>query len=129
MISIDPIKVLVVAVVAVVVLGPERLPAAARKVSALWKDLERLRSGLHEQVRTNVEGTGLAEHLADAQELVQRARQLDARQLLDRLGNQGLGSVAPQGEAADVRAERPREETEPGAGAAAGTDRSAAGVP
>lgn len=50
---LSPAKILVVLVVAVVVLGPERLPKVARQVGSLWGDLRRLRQRLETDVRGN----------------------------------------------------------------------------
>lgn len=51
MLSLDPAKVLVVLVVALVVLGPDKLPRAARQVGAAWHQLRRWRARLEEEVR------------------------------------------------------------------------------
>jgi hypothetical protein len=49
--SLDPAKVLVIFVVALIVLGPERLPRAARQLGAAWRELTRLRDEVTEEVR------------------------------------------------------------------------------
>jgi sec-independent protein translocase protein TatB len=49
--NLDPAKVLVVLVVALVVLGPDKLPRAARQLGAAWNQLRRWRSRLEEEVR------------------------------------------------------------------------------
>ncbi len=51
MFSIDPAKILLVAVVALVVLGPEKLPGTLHALGKMWSDFQRLRSGLESQVR------------------------------------------------------------------------------
>jgi len=51
MFSIDPAKILLVAVVALVVLGPEKLPGAMHAIGRMWSDFQRLRAGLESQVR------------------------------------------------------------------------------
>jgi Sec-independent protein translocase protein TatA len=50
---LDPAKLLVVLVVAVIVLGPDKLPKVARQVGALWGDFRRLRQRLESDVRGN----------------------------------------------------------------------------
>ncbi len=50
---LDPAKLLVVLVVAVIVLGPDKLPKVARQVGALWGDFRRLRERLESEVRGN----------------------------------------------------------------------------
>lgn len=76
MLALDPLKLALVAVVALVVLGPDKLPALARRAGSLLSDLERVRAALHEQARQVVEGlppadelpgTGAAVHGAVAQ--------------------------------------------------------------
>jgi TatA/E family protein of Tat protein translocase len=50
---LSPAKILVVLVVAVVVLGPDKLPKVARQVGSLWGDFRRLRQRLETDVRGN----------------------------------------------------------------------------
>lgn len=49
---LDPVKLLVIGVVALIVLGPERLPKVARTVGSFWHDFTRWRATLDEQVRS-----------------------------------------------------------------------------
>jgi Sec-independent protein translocase protein TatA len=49
--SLDPAKVLVVLLVALVVLGPDKLPRAARQAGAAWSQLRQWRARLEEEVR------------------------------------------------------------------------------
>ncbi|MHB8682650.1 MAG: Sec-independent protein translocase subunit TatA/TatB [Acidimicrobiales bacterium] len=51
MLSLSPAKILVVLVVALIVLGPEKLPGMARQIGAAWGDLRRLRTRLESEVR------------------------------------------------------------------------------
>jgi sec-independent protein translocase protein TatB len=50
---LSPAKLLVVVLVAIVVLGPEKLPKVARQVGSLWGDFRRLRQRLESDVRGN----------------------------------------------------------------------------
>ena len=50
---LSPAKLLVVLVVAIVVLGPDKLPKVARQVGSLWGDFRRLRQRLESDVRGN----------------------------------------------------------------------------
>ena len=50
---LSPAKLLVVLLVAIVVLGPDKLPMGARQLGALWGDLRRLRERLETDVRGN----------------------------------------------------------------------------
>jgi len=50
---LSPAKLMVVLVVAVIVLGPDKLPKVARQVGSLWGDFRRLRQRLESDVRGN----------------------------------------------------------------------------
>jgi sec-independent protein translocase protein TatB len=49
--TIGPEKILVVLVVALIVLGPEKLPKIARQAGKAWSDFRRFREGLEAEVR------------------------------------------------------------------------------
>ncbi|MDA8392101.1 MAG: twin-arginine translocase TatA/TatE family subunit [Actinomycetota bacterium] len=49
--SIHPANLAIVAVVALVVLGPEKLPGTLRTLGRLWSDFQRVRQGLEQQLR------------------------------------------------------------------------------
>jgi sec-independent protein translocase protein TatB len=51
MLLLSPAKLLVVLVVALIVLGPDKLPKVANQVGALWHDIQRWRSRLEQEVR------------------------------------------------------------------------------
>src|SRR5487761_2241573 len=51
MLNLDPAKLLVIFVLALVVLGPERLPKVARQMAGLWKELTRVRDQVTDEVR------------------------------------------------------------------------------
>jgi len=48
---LSPAKLLVILVVALVVLGPDKLPKVARQIGGLWGDFRRLRERLESEVR------------------------------------------------------------------------------
>ena len=50
--SLDPAKLLVILVVALIVLGPERLPRVARQLGAAWRELTRVRDKVTDEVRS-----------------------------------------------------------------------------
>jgi sec-independent protein translocase protein TatB len=50
--GLDPVKILIILMLAVIVLGPERLPKAARQLGAAWRELTRLRERLESEVRS-----------------------------------------------------------------------------
>lgn len=68
MLSLSPAKVLVVLVVALIVLGPEKLPDVARQVGAMWGDLRKWRSRIESEVR------GTFPDLPPTHEVVQAVR-------------------------------------------------------
>jgi Sec-independent protein translocase protein TatA len=51
MLNLDPAKLMVVLVVGLIVLGPDKLPKLARQLGAAWGDLRRLRQRLEDEVR------------------------------------------------------------------------------
>ncbi|MGH9016501.1 MAG: Sec-independent protein translocase subunit TatA/TatB [Acidimicrobiales bacterium] len=51
MLSLSPAKLLVLLVVALIVLGPEKLPQVARQLGAAWGELRRFRARLESDVR------------------------------------------------------------------------------
>ena len=50
---LSPAKVLVILVVALVVLGPDKLPKVARQIGGLWGDFRKFREKLESEVRGN----------------------------------------------------------------------------
>ncbi|MGA3147351.1 MAG: twin-arginine translocase TatA/TatE family subunit [Acidimicrobiales bacterium] len=48
---LSPAKVLVILVVALVVLGPDKLPKVAKQIGALWGDFRKFRERLESEVR------------------------------------------------------------------------------
>lgn len=52
--GLDPTKIFLILVVALVVLGPERLPGAARQLGGMWRELNRLRVKFDEEVHSVV---------------------------------------------------------------------------
>ncbi|MGH9291220.1 MAG: Sec-independent protein translocase subunit TatA/TatB [Acidimicrobiales bacterium] len=49
--ELDPAKIIMILLVAVLVLGPERLPRAARQMGAMWRELGRIRERVENEVR------------------------------------------------------------------------------
>jgi sec-independent protein translocase protein TatB len=50
--NLDPAKLFVILVVALIVLGPERLPKVARQLGAAWRELTRVRDQITDEVRS-----------------------------------------------------------------------------
>ena len=51
MILLSPPKLLMILVIALIVLGPDKLPSTARRVGAMWNDVKRWRAHLESEVR------------------------------------------------------------------------------
>jgi len=86
MLSLSPAKLLVLLVVALIVLGPEKLPQVARQLGAAWGDLRRFRSRLESDVR------GAFPDLPPTHEVAQAVRSPLA--FLDRLADEHEKSKA-----------------------------------
>lgn len=54
MFNLDPGKLLVIAVVAIILLGPDRLPQVARQVGSAWRAFNEFRHRVESQVRETV---------------------------------------------------------------------------
>lgn len=57
--SLDPAKILLILVLALVVVGPQRLPQAARQLATAWRELSRIRDTVREEVRSALPDLGL----------------------------------------------------------------------
>jgi Sec-independent protein translocase protein TatA len=49
--SLDPAKILMIFVVVLIVMGPDRLPKVARQLGAAWHEVTRLRQEVADEVR------------------------------------------------------------------------------
>jgi TatA/E family protein of Tat protein translocase len=52
--NLDPAKLLVIAVVAVILLGPDKLPQVARQVGAAWRSFNEFRHRMESEVRNSI---------------------------------------------------------------------------
>jgi sec-independent protein translocase protein TatB len=52
--NLDPAKLLVIAVVAVILLGPDKLPQVARQVGAAWRTFSEFRHKMESEVRSSI---------------------------------------------------------------------------
>ena len=77
--NLDPAKLLVIAAVAVILLGPDRLPQVARQVGAAWRSLTDVRHRMETEVRSSIPD------LPSSSEIARLARSPSA--LLDHLSN------------------------------------------
>ena len=63
---LSPAKLLVVLLVAIIVLGPDKLPKVARQIGSLWGDFRRLRERLETDVRGNFPDLPSTEKISQA---------------------------------------------------------------
>jgi len=92
MLSLSPAKLLVVLVIALIVLGPEKLPQVARQLGAFWGDVRRWRERLESEVRNTFPD------LPPTHEVVQAVR--SPLSFLDRLADAHEGSHSNGNDAA-----------------------------
>jgi sec-independent protein translocase protein TatB len=52
--NLDPAKLLVIAVVAVILLGPDKLPQVARQAGAAWRTFNEFRHRMESEVRSSI---------------------------------------------------------------------------
>ena len=52
--GLDPAKIFLILVIALIVVGPERLPGLARQLGGMWRELNRLRDKFEQEVRAAV---------------------------------------------------------------------------
>jgi sec-independent protein translocase protein TatB len=64
MLNLDPGKLLVIAVVAVMVLGPDKLPHVARQVGGAWRSFNEFRHRMEAEVRSNLPDLPSTEDIA-----------------------------------------------------------------
>ncbi len=81
MLNLDPAKLLVIAVVAIILLGPDKLPQVARQVGGAWRSFNQFRHRMETEVRNTMPD------LPPTSEIARLARSPSA--LLDHLSNMG----------------------------------------
>ena len=79
MLNLDPAKLLVIAVVAIILLGPDKLPQVARQVGGAWRSFNEFRHRMETEVRNTMPD------LPSTTEIARLARSPSA--LLDHLSN------------------------------------------
>jgi sec-independent protein translocase protein TatB len=94
MLNLDPAKLLVIAVVAIILLGPDRLPQVARQVGGLWRSFNDYRHRMESQVRTAIPD------LPSSAEIARLARSPSA--LLNHLSSMSPGASDTGDEAGPV---------------------------
>ena len=81
MLNLDPGKLLVIAVVAIILLGPDQLPQVARQVGGAWRSFNEFRHRMESEVRSTMPD------LPSTSEIARLARSPSA--LLNHLSNMG----------------------------------------
>src|SRR5271169_5604958 len=89
MLNLDPGKLLVIAVVAIILLGPDRLPQVARQVGGAWRSFNEFRHRMESEVRNTMPD------LPPTSEIARLARSPSA--LLNHLSNLSSDSEEPDG--------------------------------
>jgi sec-independent protein translocase protein TatB len=77
--NLDPGKLLLIGVVAIIILGPDRLPQVARQIGGTWRTFNNFRQKMEAEVRSNMPD------LPSTSEIARVARSPSA--LLDNLAN------------------------------------------
>jgi sec-independent protein translocase protein TatB len=96
MFSLDPAKLLLIGIVALVVLGPDKLPAAVQKLSSLLRDLQKMRTSLETEVKRTTGDLSFSEEFRNVREkLGQMTHSTDPRQALYRAA--GLSTLRGSG--------------------------------
>ena len=108
MLNLDPAKLLVIAVVAVILLGPDKLPQVARQVGAAWHAFGEFRHKMESEVRSSIPD------LPSSADIARLARSPSA--LLDHLSKMDGGAAGTAGTAANgapsvTSADPPRDES------------------
>ena len=89
MFNLDPGKLLVIAVVAIILLGPDRLPQVARQVGGAWRSFNEFRHRMESEVRNTMPD------LPPTSEIARLARSPSA--LLNHLSNMSSDDEEPDG--------------------------------
>jgi sec-independent protein translocase protein TatB len=100
MFNLDPAKLLIIAVVAVILLGPDKLPQVARQVGGAWRSFNEFRHRMETEVR------GSIPDLPSTNDIARLARSPSA--LLNHLSTlDGKGEDTAAGAAAGATPETP----------------------
>jgi TatA/E family protein of Tat protein translocase len=100
--NLDPAKLLVIAVVAVILLGPDKLPQVARQVGAAWHAFGEFRHKMESEVRSSIPD------LPSSADIARLARSPSA--LLDHLSKMDGGAAGAAG-TSGTSADPPRDES------------------
>lgn len=95
MLSLSPLKLVIVVVVALVLIGPDKLPKMARQIGAAWNGLRSFRERIESEVRENVPD------LPATHDIVRAVR--SPASFLDRLADEHANEQAAASQAANDR--------------------------
>ncbi len=108
---LSPAKLLVILVVALIVLGPDKLPRVAKQIGGLWGDFRKFRERLEADVR------GSFPDLPSSDKIAQAVRSpltfLDELASTDSTENQAIGTASVTIDGADAREETDGETQSP----------------
>ena len=93
MLNLDPGKLLVIAVIAIILLGPDRLPQVARQLGGAWRSFNEFRHRMETEVRSSMPD------LPSTSEIARLARSPSA--LLNHLSTMSPDDPEAAGEAPD----------------------------
>lgn len=111
MFSLDPAKLALIGIVALVFLGPDKLPAAVQKLSSLLRDLQKMRSSLETEVKRTTGDLPFSEEFRNAREkLGQVTHTTDPRHALYRTA----GLSTPRGSGLERAESKPEPDGVPG---------------
>src|SRR5579863_8472531 len=100
MLLLSPPKLLMILVIALIVLGPDKLPSMARRVGALWSEFSRWRAQVESEVRSTFPD------LPSTSEITRAVR--SPLSLLDRLADEHDKATVPVALGATSDASGPR---------------------
>lgn len=90
MFNVGGAELLVIALVALIVLGPDRLPDAARQAGKMLGELRRISSGFQNELRSAIE-VEESERPPTTQEVVEAAQESKARDAVAEIGPSSNG--------------------------------------
>jgi TatA/E family protein of Tat protein translocase len=74
--AFSPVHILIVGIVALLVLGPDKLPDAARTAGKAWRELQQMRGALGDHVRDIIDEAGPGEFRPGAQPAPEPTREV-----------------------------------------------------
>lgn len=109
MLGLSPVRLLIIVVVALIVLGPDKLPQVAKQAGAMWHTLRNLQQRVEDEIRQ------VAPDLPRSSDIVRYARSPVAllNQLADKAKGEEMGTVTPETDAAAAATAFTLDESEP----------------